>query len=185
MPQKRKIIRDLLEQIDLYEGRPVARSEEEITLWRTDPAEYLTRKAQLTQPFPAHMKVRVLESIDAWQDLEERILKSLGQSRDEFLKTFEDVLDRSADDGILPPDQARNSWDMRLNSLVLNIGWPEAFMGLIPAGAPDLADRSRSAGRMMTAVFALEKMGKHTSDRISGFDETLKKLKAYYAFSSQ
>ena len=38
---------------------------------------------------------------------------------------------------------------------------------------------------MMTAVFTLEKMGKHTADRIGGFDETMKKLKAYYAFALQ
>lgn len=174
-------INALCEDIEPYAGRPQPKSQADADTLLADPAAYLSRKAQRTKAFSEELKTSIPQACGAWEEIEVRLLHRLGQSRAEFLAFFDELVEKVGEDGTLPEDQAEKDWDMRLRALVTNIGWLETFSYLIPAGAPEFAEPARRAGRMMSAVFALEKIGRHTHRGTTGFDRTLPKILACYA----
>jgi hypothetical protein len=184
MTNPSKMIHDLVNDISPFVGRPVASSPEDAKFLQANPEEYLLRRAELTKPFPDELKARVLPACEAWSQIEAGILERFRDSRQKFLDFFEEVLEKSPEDGSLAEDHLRKVRRLPLYAAVFNICWVEAFTFLIPAGAPEFAEPARSAGRMMTAVFALEKMEKQTENESCGFVDTLKKLKACYGFAT-
>jgi hypothetical protein len=183
MAEALKQINDFVEEIDSYVGRPMARSQEDAAYLLDNPAEHLLRKFHATRTFPEDIKAKIPQVCEAWEKTEAHLLRSLKISREELIGFFEDALENRNGDWTLPENQSNKCWDLRLYGLVRNIGWPEAFTCSIPAGAPEWGGQARTAGQMMAAIFALEKMGRHTEYPSSDMDQTMKRLKAYYSFA--
>lgn len=155
-----------------------ARNQETVEKWQSDAYVHL-KERYYVNPLPSSLHSLIDEAITQWEKIEAKVLNGLGMTKDQFLIEFE-----STRQNLLKNDL---SWQKSVTTsgklvygAVRNIDWVNLFGWILPAAYPEIADRLRIIGRMVTAIFYTELLWKN----INGNEIDLKEIEACWKLAN-
>lgn len=160
-------------------GQRPAQNRETAEKWQEDAYVHLKERFHVN-PLPSSLQPLVDEAIAQWEKIEAKVLNDLGITRDQFLIEFESIRQNFLKNDLSWQKPVTTSGKL-VYGAVRNMGWVNLFGWILPAAHPEIADRLRIIGRMVTAMFYIELLWK----KINGQEIDLKDIEARWKLANE
>lgn len=137
-------------------------SEETAERWQRDEYSHLTERF-IVRPISSNHLNLIKDALNEWKEREDKVLKSLNMSKEDFLNLFEKIRKSFLNE--------QNNFQKEIFSLgtvaygsVQNMDWVNLFSWILPMADKENSEKYVETGRMVTALFYLELLYKHEND---------------------
>ena len=138
----------------------VAEDDEAIKRWQADEAAHIRERFQVS-PMKESTRPLVDEAVDEWERIEAISLKRMGgKTREQFLTEFTALREEFLRKKPLWGGKAL-SWGDIAYGAVKNMDWVNLFSWVLPQADPSHVAKHRLRGKMVTAVYYTEMLGKY------------------------
>lgn len=139
-----------------------AKDQETLDRWQRDEYAHIKERF-LIQPIPSKFDELLEKALAQWQQIEEKVLSSLGMNREQFLTEFENLRKYFLNKG----KEWQNTvacMQLSVYGAVRNMKWVNMFSFVLPDTDKEYFTEYRAIGRMVVAIFYLELLYKYDHD---------------------